>query len=605
MKFLSCLSAIGLATVSSLSSYAYSSEQCEGGACTTISVMVAYTQEAEAAISNGKKVTCSSITGNAKVVDIYDGLSIVGSDGNSVPVTHPCQPNGENGDFIAANNQTNNYMKNVANIGIAELNTIFADSGLGRVTFELAGEPYSLGSYEEQSWYTPLASQEEGEPTQGYCGLIDYSTDCVARFVASQAPIAGEMVKARNYYNAPEAMQALSKERVKRHADIVVLLVSDRYETGGIAAEIGVQDKKNGYVALRADWANAPAFTFSHEVSHLFGAGHVELMKTQLIENFDYADIRMDPIASDGTVTNRGIVVPNDGVTCAGVDSESTARRTIMVYDDYCKNCLPVPFISNPNVKLEAEGGAYDLGSNKCNNAEIVNRFADRIASFGEALEPIEELDEASKTQRMVKTYSIDFGFDTYRFSSYTTVSQYWGYWNNLTNPNEGAEIELKNQLGQSSTPRTQIKVVNGFYGRSAQDTLTSALADFGLDEMPPMAIADGFSSMFPFNPGVFKISGLNPNVTYSFKLFAGGANVTWNQFETFKFSGETHFQKEVVAKSSPNFMNFVEVSGIKPTQGGDIFIRVESGITNNGRSIGSFFSTTNINALEFWPDGV
>lgn len=609
MRSIVSIAAVSMAAIGYFGGSAHASEQCEGDQCTTLSVLVAYTNEAKA-VTDANPVSCSSIVSDPKVTAIYSDLSIKQADSTTTQVTHPCQSGSENDEFIESNNSTES-INNLINISMAELNQVYADSGMGNIKFELAGAPYAIDTdYVEGDWYKPALSINSGESVILDCYGVDYHNDCLVRTLASEFPMAGELVKARNYHNAPKAMRKLSKERAARNADIVVLLVSDNYQNlGGLALEVGVIDKKNAYTVLRASLATAPAYTFIHEVSHLLGAGHVVFEESGI-------GMRTDVMATDGTTTNRAIVyaeTAKQSCVKAKAASQQDQIRTIMAYDGHCPikdedgsvvgKCPALPFISNPSVAVSYNGSDYKLGTSQCNNASILKRFAGRMSLFGEALPDIEDIDEVSKAEKMAKTYSIDLGYSKFNTLNYKTDSAYWGYWNNLTNTRKGAQLGLKNQLGQVESPQKVVKVTDSFLGKSVQDLPVRVVSDFGFDEMPPMAVSDGFTTQFPFNPGVLQISGLNPNASYTFRLFPGGKNIQKHFFETFKFSGLKTNQKQVVTHSSPNIMRFVEVKGIKPTSSGVINLRVETGKTNSGSFQGTLFSSTSLNALEFWSE--
>jgi hypothetical protein len=563
----------------------------------TIDVMVAYTQAADDWAMNQ---SCSQLLIQDGSVDLlYDSISAVAIDGSgnpmSVDLEHPCSTNSELGNATDEELGHSPGIKNLIDISIAELNHIYRNSGLEFVQFNLASYYQIDPEYNEGCW---LNESEDTCPDNWKQDNESLHTDAGIQAISQSVPMIGELVKARSANNAPEAMRNINLERKNVHADVVVVLVAEDYNEGadlselaGISTGTGAIDPKNAFAVLDVSHATAPDFTFSHEVSHLIGAGHNELNNQIFLEQ--------DPISPDGSTSNRGFA------RCETSGGAERLYRTVMSYGP--EICAVVPYLSTPGKEIFLDGLNNNpaefaiLGTTERDNVSSVLNFAPDISNFGESLTAAGLIDRSNRI-------GIDLGYDTYvdrEYKTLTSVNSYWGVWNNLTEYKKGHYIGAKAAGEEAIVTQTGfetaivVEVSNSFASRNIQSNAGRVFASFGTEDFPPMAVADGFEAEFPWNRGELEISGLDTSETYSFRFFGGNQTITKLRSVKVEVKGANYDSNTDVIHNyvtAPNLLRTADISGIQPTSSGVITINVVSE--------GPWFWTrSGIGAMEFWPE--
>lgn len=94
---------------------------------------------------------------------------------------------------------------------------------------------------------------------------------------------------------------------------------------------------------------------------------------------------------------------------------------------------------------------------------------------------------------------------------------------------------------------------------------------------------SDNFNAGSPRPLGQMELTGLNPSLSYNFTFFGSRLGVTDNRETKYTVTGaNSNFG---LLNASANVSNVAVVSGISPTAGGTIAIRVEAGPNNNNGS--------------------
>lgn len=151
------------------------------------------------------------------------------------------------------------------------------------------------------------------------------------------------------------------------YADIVIIMTYDGYTssaTGAVSA-IGEDETfvNKAFALVLVNFANAPTYTFAHEVAHLFGAHHETI----------------DNCAQDGDDSGRafahGYLTPD-----LPLSFPRKQFRTIMFVCTSVQAIHPrIPYYSNPDVKYKTR----KLGTEDTNyNARVLRDEACRVADY-------------------------------------------------------------------------------------------------------------------------------------------------------------------------------------------------------------------------------
>ena len=557
---------------------------CQDASLCTIDVLVAYTDNAAKWSEQGQGTSCASLQASG-ADDLFAKLTVRKESGEAFQaIKHPCRSQ-------SALGTSQDAMDNLIKIGMAELNAIYQNSGLA-VHFRLVGThrlSHADGSpYQEGSWL-----DGDGIGARG-----DRHEDDVARLLSDNLPFLGELVKARNVAESPDAFRALAAAKSAKKADIVVVLVGDNYggpTVRGIASAIGVMDPKNAVAVLQVQGALAPIFAMSHEVSHLMGAGHYEF-KSAL--NLDVVKLlALDAVNSYGHDYARAVMTPD------------LKYATVMGGADKAENYQILPFLSNTAVEVAFDGdedNAITLGESGApgrigrDNAKAIMQSVALIEQFdGQG-----EKNSPEKADRI----AIDFGYDTFNQHSYQTSTQAegpYGYWNNLVNHRKNARIggEENPILTQSGAP-TEIELVvsSSFSGKITPPWIVRAFSDFGFDSLPPMAVSDGFYALSNWNSGELTLENLNEKARYTFEFFGSGPSLAVTRKTRFSVSGRNAEGESetfgAILTTEPNIFRSATLSGVRPLADGSLTIKV-SGET------AWVWHTASLNALRFWQEEI
>lgn len=563
-----------------------------------------------------------------KVVVPYTTTAVAWANANQISCDNPL-PN-ENGKIAQVTTLTgivhvcaedltlargNSPIDNLIAIAIAEANQVYRNSGITNLRLELA-DSFLLADVAG----TPY--QEGIKP-----GDIAHSEPFVD-FVANEIPIANELLKLRNRDDAGNSdaiiLNQIHTRRAQVQGDIVVLLNGDTINDGydlfpveGLAAGIGVKDPREGFTALSIEHAIAPSYAFAHEVSHLFGANHYEIRTLPIIG-------AQDVIAGTPDFVSPGKI---DAWGYQNTDY-STPYQTLMAYS--CVNCLGLPILSTlnpgPGVSTAIPYGYAAVSSSEIsrNNARVVANAASTVAAFGEQLAALQDPAPASAA------IGIDFGYDTtagWNINPTTGAYLYVGgldfktydadcnegtgagcdeVWNNVTDPENLSEIPLKNKNGvvacNGTTGCARIAITRKFYGASKAPYAMQALFAAGLDEMPTMAMADGFTAIRLYTLPRFELRGLDPAKRYFFKIFSSNAPTNSVRVVKYELKGATATGASHVYNSQlpshGNIMRFARVSGVYPDANGTIEFTV-----NPDMNSVPFFTSVSLNAIEFYAE--
>lgn len=598
----------------------------------TVSVVVAYTDDAKA-WAEQQKVSCPQLLANPATAARLSTIRTLTN------IQHVCELDPTLG-------RSTNHIDNLIKIAIAETNKVYKDSGINNINLVLADQVHVTG-YKEGVAATTVSHPET----------------MVSTLINDQGlRIAPELAGLRNRQDAGTNAELLNVVHTRRAAvqgDIVVLLTNGTYNnamfdgkslraSAGLAAGIGVDNPDEGFATLMADVATAPSFTFAHEVSHLFGANHdkVRVVGSGLI-NASQDVVAGTPHQVRVTVNGAGVnkisgwgyanpryPIGNpasadyfDGYNdlMGYVACSETIVKDPVTQDERSAKCLGLPILStlSPASGINRAIAYGDAGTSSTSaklrdNASAVAAGAAKLAGFGERLSTSADPALAPNTTKI----GIDFGEDpsygwNYKVSptdstTITTAAYTKSYnlktpadrnWNNITNREAGAAVDLIDQAGVKS--RFQLAITQPFAARTAtglfaHDGKAPYTAQVlhayggGLDEMPLMAMADGFLSK-KAQQGKIEIRGLNPSARYFFKIFGSmesGENLRIAQYD---LKGAGGVVKSAKLATHGNILRFAKFSNVQPQANGVIEITVKP-----DASVPSSVSVP-INAIEFY----
>lgn len=154
-------------------------------------------------------------------------------------------------------------------------------------------------------------------------------------------------------------------------------------------------------------------------------------------------------------------------------------------------------------------------------------------------------------------------------------------YWNNVTDSIGGTvNAQVSNLVATDNTPTgMNLVILSRFNGSNTNGTLASTL-------FPPDATRDslfgntetfsGLSNIFP----KFKLTGLDPLLTYDFTFYASRTGVSDNRETTYTVAGSNSGLGTLNAANNSDA--FVTVPGIAPTASGEITISLAPSAKNN-----------------------
>lgn len=261
---------------------------------TEIRLLVAYTQAA-ATEATDNNVSCNSLlTAHADTMARYADLT---------GTNHVCVSDQALGRGSSA-------IHNLIDIAVAETNAVYANSGLGDIAFILANSVLVQEHNVAYDETFDASSISHNEPA--------------AEDLALSVGIPQQLYKLRNrldHVNSNDAiLNMVHAAREQAQADMVLMLVDRRsadptggpladldIDIGGLAAAIGVRHPRNSFAVLDVAQANAPSFTFAHEVSHLLGANHYAFRYIPLL-NWPQDNLPEFPNLVNGKIDSWGYV---------------------------------------------------------------------------------------------------------------------------------------------------------------------------------------------------------------------------------------------------------------------------------------------------------
>lgn len=571
----------------------------------TVKVVVAYTADA-LAWANEQKVTCPTLlstTATKQALAKIKALTNIG---------HVCESSSTLG-------RSSSYIDNVINIAIAETNKVYKDSGINNINLVLADR--FLVSSGGVNYKEGLLSSELSHPEPAVLNQLKYQT----------IPI--EMIKLRNRNDTKNSnvsiLNMVHARRAAVQGDIVVMLTGPKSNdytntdgsvsemTPGVAAAIGADNPDEGFAVLTADLATAPAFTFAHEVSHLFGANHYDIrIQGPYLLNISQDVLAGTPFMVDNKISAWGFYDSTyqwkwqDPLKPANTLSDAKGYRDLMTYGDYC-DCVALPILSTLNpgagVNRIPYGTANDASGKRRDNASAVAAGAAKIAGFGERLSSMADPVLATGAKKIGLAFGEYPAYGINDNNGFTYDAKYDLRvpanlnWNNITSLSDTAEKALINQSGQNSgvrlaitAPFAQRSFIAAFQHDGKAPYLTQGALAYGLDEMPAMAMADGLVSKRA-QQGKFELRGLNPNATYFFKLYGSqeaGANI---RVAHYQIKGAGGVVQDVALPTHGNLFRFGKLKGVKPQSNGVIEIAVvpDAAVPDN--------ASVPLNAIEFY----
>lgn len=555
-------------------------------AINTVKVVVAYTADA-LSWANQQKITCPSLLA---APDTAQKLSKIKSLTN---IGHVCEGNNTLG-------RSSSYIDNLINISIAETNKVYRDSGISTINLVLA-DRFLVAS--------GGVNYKEGIAD----GELSHPEPMVLNQVKNLA-IPVEMLKLRNRSDAKNSnvsiLNMVHTRRAAVQGDIVVLLTGPTVDdiktsdnktvdgTQGMAAAIGAESPDEGFTAMTVNVATAPAFAFAHEVSHLFGANH-EKVRVLLpgIVNASQDVLAGTPYMVNNKISAWGYF--NETYEWQWSDPTAAAGQapvTLKGYQDLmtystCATCLGLPILStlNPGTGVNrsiAYGYVGDTYNKRRDNASAVAAGAVTVAGLGERLATMADPALATGANKIGIAFGENpaYGWDDTNGLTYSAKYDLGvpatANWNNITSRIDTTEKKLINQKGATSgvslfiTAPFAARTATGLFSHDGKAPfLTQGALAYGLDEMPAMAMADGFLSKRA-QQGKVELRGLLPNATYFFKIFGSQ--------EAGENSRITHYQikgaagvVDVPLATHGNTFRFAKLKGVKPQSNGVIEITV------------------------------
>ena len=190
----------------------------------------------------------------------------------------------------------------------------------------------------------------------------------------------------------------------------------------------------------------------------------------------------------------------------------------------------------------------------------------------------------------------IDFGS-----SSGITRSSAGQNWVNVTNPYSDNRINLVNYSTGAQLPWT-IAVSNDFGGTvSGSSVGTQPLTGAAATLFPATAANDGFRTYSGYSSGQFTLRNLDPNLNYSFNLFASAsASASTNLTGLYSMSGANTVTGTLNATN--NRSNLLSFSNIRPDANRQIKLRIDDGAGNNSYFRNAFINGLTISAASTTP---
>lgn len=628
-----------------------------------ISLLVVYTDSART-WANTTGVSCSQLISNNS-----DKLSKASA---LTGISHPCYT-------VSGLGNSTSSIDNLIDISLAELNQIYANSGLTDVSFSLAGS--ALIENANGTKYSEAFDED-----------IEGHNEPAAQSIALSAGIPQQLYRLRNKDDDATAndiiINSIHDLRAQTGADLVIMLVNgDDAEPenggplaalglniGGLAMGIGVRDPRNGFAALRIQSSNAPSYVFSHEVSHLFGANHYDFREVPFLGPQDniaefpnLVSNKIDSWSFQNTVENgtprydmystimggcvdaAGIPVITDNLSLgwqANLNAEGTCEAVTPSGTGTPTSCTVIPLLSSSLATLttgiKTHASISDVDESTCitltsadmtesktvkltdfdgtprNNARVMPNYAAMIDNFGSDLQNLHTPQEAivgvdfGPTQVNGWTVEIDPGptFKTLLYMPYdaetidtdcdgTTSGPCDRYWNNVTNPNAGTQLILKNTNKQSlGNVDDQLTIVKKFYGTTSLPTTLNGLYAYGRDEGEAQALTDAFTAVRLYTNPVVSFSGLEED-NYIFRVF--GITNTADQFRVNRFylTSEDALGNSVETMkklgTQGNVARFVEFTDVRPVDG-VVTLRVSPDLSV------PFFSSVGLSAVTYFP---
>lgn len=167
-------------------------------------------------------------------------------------------------------------------------------------------------------------------------------------------------------------------------------------------------------------------------------------------------------------------------------------------------------------------------------------------------------------------------------FSDPNQLSQ--GVWNNLTNPVSGS-MQLIDDQGIKTLCR--IEVTDPFYF-TPNNAGTTAATSGEASIFPTSVTMDSFYALSENPVGEFQITGLNPNVYYSFSIFASRGGVSDNREALYTITGADG-AKTATLDAANNTSQVAIISNNLPTSTGILTLKVEAG-SNNTNNMKYFY---------------
>jgi len=253
--------------------------------------------------------------------------------------------------------------------------------------------------------------------------------------------------------------------------------------------------------------------------------------------------------------------------------------------------------------------GSADPDQVNRNNARVVGNAAARLAGFGESL--------TAPTAPVLDKIGIDFGYDTtlgwllstspvsvlYQSINYKSCDQSCPdeFWNNATNRRSSApELPLVDQQGNPTSAK--LAITRSFHGQKKVPNIIASSFSFGIDEMPTMAMTDGFTAVRLFSTPRFELRGLDKDETYALTFFGSSSPVDSKRVLKLKVTGRDASGSALVEQQGQavhaNIYRFTDFTGIRPNADGVIKVEVIPDMFSV-----PFFTSVTLNAMEFYQE--
>ncbi len=268
---------------------------------------------------------------------------------------------GQRRNFVNRNSAT------IAEESIQQLNHLMSNSGIGNdVRFRCCGIFHA--NYRSQ---TGTNGENLGRDLRA---LITGQVD------AEGTPMTGDLVSRKN---GDSRTMTLKEAEDFSHADLVIMLVDYNLVRGACClgqAAVGrynslylnTDRQKGRYSAFRMNTENSGDFTISHEICHLFGAGHS-----------DYQSYQRGPQAETDAA---GTYADEDGTTIATLMSYNNAGLDLRASTPTRLNARSELILSNPRPRTVTRNGrriSYSVGDESShNNAAALLRAASTISMY-------------------------------------------------------------------------------------------------------------------------------------------------------------------------------------------------------------------------------